>query len=166
MERCILWNFCKNDGLCELQGDSGPHSGYDMGAGCMNATRSVGSLRLARQRHESDSTQEMRRFTYSKIIAVQFNSPNIHRWDCTWMHQFIRSNLSGFCPLEVEFAIFCPELCPGHCTRLEKPTAASAHAQCVMGYLQCEKQIVSMRGCNCIAQILNQIANWTNDCCF
>ena len=46
------------------------HSGYDMGAGCMNATRSVGSLRLARQRHESDSTQEMRRFTYSKIIAV------------------------------------------------------------------------------------------------
>ena len=65
-----------------------------------------------------------------------------------------------FCPLEVEFAIFCPALCPGHCTRLEKPTAASAHAQCVMGWLTMWKANgFYMRGCNCIAQILKDKLN-------
>ena len=39
---------------------------------------------------ESDSTQEMRRFTYSKIIVARIY---ILVNEC---HQFIRSNLSGF----------------------------------------------------------------------
>ena len=66
-----------------------------------------------------------------------------------------------FCPLEVEFAIFfCPELCPGHCTRLEKPTAASAHAQCVMGWLTMWKANCFYASlCNCIGQILKEKLN-------
>ena len=62
-----------------------------------------------------------------------------------------------FCPLEVEFVIFCPELCPSlHSLDWEKPTAV--HSAWWVD-LQCEKQIVSMRGCNCIAKILKEKLN-------
>ena len=141
MERCILWIFCKNDGLCELQGDSGPlhwsaptGSGYD--TGCMNATCSV---------HCSD-TRVIRHKKWDDLLTPRslrfFNSPNIHT--CNWMTPIHSIKSLWFCPLEVEFAIFCPELSP--CTHSiialdwEKPTAV--HSAWWVD-LQCEKQIVS-----------------------
>ena len=85
--------------------------------GCMNARRSVHCKQLTarRQRHESDSTQD----DLPTPRSLQFfNSPNIH--SCKLMPPIHSIKSLWFCPLEIEFAISCPELSPCTVTRLRK----------------------------------------------
>ena len=131
--------------------------------GCMNATRSVHCEKLTARSSGSD-TRVIRHKNLLTPRSLQFfNSPNIHT--CKWLSPIHSIKSLWFCPLEIEFVISCPELSPLHCHSIEKNRV---HQQCSAWWVDlCEKQIVSMRGCNGITKILKEKLNqWLLTFCF